>query len=106
MGAVNIIIGVLVLIVSLVIIAFVLGQEGRRSGISGTISGAADTFLSKKGARDFDAKAKRITQISVIIFFVLVIFANIWALDVFGWKTSLSGGSEAPSTSTSTDDVQ
>ena len=83
MGVFEIIIGALVLAVSLVIIFFVLGQEGRRSGVNGAISGAADTFLSKKGARDFDAKAKRITKVSCVLFLVLVILANILALKVF-----------------------
>ena len=84
MGWFEITIGALVLVVSLVIIFFVLGQEGRRSGVNGVISGAADTFMSKKGARDFDAKAKRITKIACIAFLVLVILANLVALKTFG----------------------
>lgn len=79
----DIIVGSLVLIVSIIIIFFVLGQEGRRSGVNGVIGGGADSFLSKKGARDFDAKAKKITKICCVLFFVLVIVANIIALGVF-----------------------
>ena len=42
----QIIVGVLMIIVSVIIIAVVLLQQGRRTGI-GAISGGADTFFSK-----------------------------------------------------------
>ena len=80
MSAVEIILGILVIIVSLVIIAAVILQQGRRSGINGAISGGADTFLSKNKARTFDAFLARWTKYIAILFFVLAIVANIIAL--------------------------
>lgn len=80
MSAVEIILGVLVIIVSLVIIAAVVLQQGRRAGINGAISGGADTFLSKNKARTFDAFLARWTKYIAILFFVLAIVANIIAL--------------------------
>ena len=80
MSAVEIILGILVIIVSLVIIAAVILQQGRRAGINGAISGGADTFLSKNKARTFDAFLSRWTKYVAILFFVLAIVANIIAL--------------------------
>lgn len=80
MSAFEIIVGILMLIVSVIIIAVVLLQEGRRAGINGAISGGADTFLSKNKARTFDAFLSRWTKYIAIAFFVLAIVANIIAL--------------------------
>ncbi|MBP3600059.1 MAG: preprotein translocase subunit SecG [Clostridia bacterium] len=79
-NAVEIILGILVILVSLIIIVAVLLQPGRRAGISGAISGGADTFLSKNKARTFDAFLSRWTKYVAIIFFILAIVANIIAL--------------------------
>lgn len=80
MTAVEIIIEIAVILVSLVIIAVVLLQQGHRAGINGAISGGADTFLSKNKARTFDATLSRWTKYIAILFFVLSIVANIIAL--------------------------
>lgn len=77
MSALEIIIGILVLIVSIIVIGVVLLQQGHRAGINGAISGAADTFLSKTKARTADAMLARITKFIAITFFVLVLVANI-----------------------------
>lgn len=81
MGALEIILGILVIIVSLVIIAAVLMQQGRRAGVNGVISGGADTFLSKNKARTVDAVLARWTKYVAILFFVLAIVANVIALN-------------------------
>ncbi len=77
MSAVEIILGILVILVSLAIIIAVLFQQGRRAGINGAISGGADTFLSKNKARTVDAILARWTKYIAILFFVLAIVANI-----------------------------
>lgn len=74
------IIGALIIIFALAIIGAILLQEGRRAGISGAISGAADTFLSKNKARSVDAFLARWTKFITIGFFVLVLVVNIVAL--------------------------
>ena len=80
MNAVEIILGIAVILVSLVIIAVVLLQQGHRAGINGAISGGADTFLSKNKARSSDALLSRMSLYIVIFFFVLAIVANVIAL--------------------------
>lgn len=80
MGVLEVIVGALVLVLSLVIIFVVILQQGRRAGINGAISGGADTFLSKNKARTFDAFLGKWTKYIAIAFFVLVIVANAIAL--------------------------
>ncbi|MBR3969112.1 MAG: preprotein translocase subunit SecG [Clostridia bacterium] len=80
MNALEIILGILMILVSLGIIAVILLQQGHRSGVNGVISGAADTFLSKNKARTVNAKLASITKFVTIAFFVLAIVANIIAL--------------------------
>ena len=67
------IIGALIIIFALAIIGAILLQEGRRAGISGAISGAADTFLSKNKARTVNDKLSRFTKFGVALFFVLAL---------------------------------
>ncbi len=81
MSVIEIIVGALVILVSLIIIAVVLLQQGRRAGINGAISGGADTFLSKNKARTVDALLARWTKYIAVLFFVLAIVANIIALN-------------------------
>ncbi len=80
MAVAEIIVGAIVLLLSIVIIAVVLLQEGRRQGISGAISGGADTFLSKNKARTVDAFLSKWTKVIAIAFFVLVLVANFLGL--------------------------
>ena len=79
MNAWEIILGILILIVSIIVIAVVLLQQGHRSGVNGAISGAADTFLSKTKARTVDAKLARYTKFIALGFFVLILLANVIA---------------------------
>ncbi len=71
--------GAAVILVSIVVVAMVLFQQGRRAGINGAISGGADTFLSKTKARTLDAKLARLTKYAAILFFVLALVANVIA---------------------------
>ena len=79
MNAWQIVVGILMIVVSIIIIAVVLLQQGRRTGI-GAISGGADTFFSKNKARDVDAIVSRLTKYVAIAFFVIAIAATAIAL--------------------------
>lgn len=80
MEALEIVLGVLMILVCIVIIAVILLQQGHRSGVNGVISGAADTFLSKNKARTVNAKLASMTKYITIVFFVLALLANVIAL--------------------------
>lgn len=75
MAVLEIILGALVLIASLILIFVIILQEGHRQGINGAISGGADTFLSKNKARTVDAFLGKWTKFIAIGFFVLVLAA-------------------------------
>ena len=52
------------------VIATVLLQSGRSAGLSGSISGGAETFLGKKGLDDQLAKA----SVAFALFFMILSF--------------------------------
>lgn len=76
MEVLEIVVGALVLVVSLIVIAVVLFQQGHRAGVNGAISGAADTFLSKNQAKTADRLLVKLTKILAAVFFVLALAAN------------------------------
>lgn len=80
MGALEIIIGIVVILVSLAIIIAVIFQQSHRRGVNGVISGAADTFFSKNKAKTAEAMMAKWTKILAVVFFALVIVANVIAI--------------------------
>lgn len=75
MTALHIILSVLQLIVGLSVTSIVLMQSGKSAGLSGTISGGAETFLSKGKAKTWDEKLAKATPwfagVFVLLTFVL-----------------------------------
>ena len=70
----NLILTVIQVLVSVALVAIVMLQSGKSAGLSGAISGAADTFLSKNKAKSLDAKLAKATK-WVAIAWVLVTLA-------------------------------
>ena len=62
---------ILLLLCGLALIVMILFQSGKSAGLSGAISGAADTFLSKNKAKTIDAKLARATKWVGAVFLVL-----------------------------------
>ena len=54
------------------VIATVLLQSGRSAGLSGSISGGAETFLGKKGIDDQLAKASAVFSILFMVLTFLI----------------------------------
>lgn len=71
MTAVQYVLAILVIIVSLIIIVLVSLQESKQQGLSGAIAGAADTFFGKNKGRTMEAQLSKFTKIAGAIFFVL-----------------------------------
>ena len=71
MDALTLVITILQLLCGLAVIVIVLFQSGKSAGLSGAISGGADTFLSKNKAKSWDAKLARWTKWVAIGFMVL-----------------------------------
>ncbi len=75
MTALSIIISIVLILVSIVLIAAVLMQQGQRQGL-GAISGGAETFLGKNKASTLEGKLKLITKVAAVVFIVLAIVAT------------------------------
>ena len=81
---VNIVLMVALLILGIFLVVAVLLQHGKSYGLSGTISGGAETFFGKDKGGRLDKILARATTVVGIIFVVL-------ALTVFLYN-SMSGG--------------
>ena len=71
-----ILMGIFILI-SIVITVVVLMQESKQKGLSGAISGAADTYWGKNKGRSMAGKLVTITKVLVVLFFVIAVVLNI-----------------------------
>ena len=76
MSTVKLVITIIQLILCVGLTAIVLLQSGKRSGLSGAIAGAADTYLTKNKARTLDAKLAKMTKWVAIVFVVLTLVLN------------------------------
>ena len=73
MDALTLVITILQLLCGLAIIVVVLFQSGKSAGLSGAISGMADTFLSKNKAKTMDAKLAKATKWVAILWVILTL---------------------------------
>ncbi len=64
---------VLQLLCSFILIVVVMLQSGKSAGLSGAISGGAETFLSKNKAKTLDHKLAKLTKWVAILFMLLTI---------------------------------
>jgi len=61
----------------LFLIAVIILQSGKRSGLSGAIAGVADTFMSKHKAKTWDARLARVTKWVAVLFVIITMALNI-----------------------------
>ncbi len=80
MTALQYVLSFLVIIVSIVIIVLVALQESKQQGLSGAVSGAAETFFGKNKGRTIEAKLGKFTKIAGAIFFVLSLVVSLLVL--------------------------
>ena len=65
------------LVICVAIVAIVLLQSGKTSGLSGALSGSSDTFLSKNKSKSLDARLARATKWFAGTFVILTIVLNL-----------------------------
>lgn len=70
----------LLVIDCLALIVVVLLQSGKSAGLSGAISGGAETLFGKQKARGIDLILHRITIVLGVLFFVLTIAVSYFKL--------------------------
>ena len=71
---------VLYIIDCLALIVIVLMQQGKSAGLTGTISGAAETYWGKNKGRSMEGFLVKFTTGLVVLFFVLAILLNMHLL--------------------------
>ena len=73
MSVITIILTVLQVLSGIAVTAIVLMQSGKSAGLSGAISGGAETFLSKGKAKTLDAKLAKATKWFALAFVLLTL---------------------------------
>ena len=68
---------VLYVLVCVIITMVVLLQEGKSAGLSGSISGAAETYWGKNKGRSMEGTLVKITKYLAIAFIVIAAILNI-----------------------------
>ena len=79
MTALQYVLAIVIILVSIGIIALVMLQEGKQQGL-GAIAGAADNFFGKNKGKTMDAQLAKFTKICGAIFFVLALVASLLVL--------------------------
>ena len=77
MDILKLILTILQVLLGVFLVVVVLLQEGKTAGLSGAISGGADTFLSKNKAKSWDAKLARWTKWVAIALVVLTLVLSL-----------------------------
>lgn len=76
MDVLKIILTVVFILISIVISAVILMQEGKSAGL-GAIAGAADTYWGKNKGRSMEGRLVKITRVCVILFLLLALVLNL-----------------------------
>ena len=79
MTALQYVLAIVIILVSIAIIALVMLQESKQQGL-GAIGGAADTFFGKNKGKTMDAKFAKFTKLFGAVFFVLALVASLLVL--------------------------
>ena len=76
MAVLRTVLTILFIIISIVLAAIVLMQEGKAAGL-GAISGAAETYWGKNKGRSMEGTLVKLTRWLVVAFIVIAVILNI-----------------------------
>jgi preprotein translocase subunit SecG len=71
------VITVIDLLICVALVAIVILQSGKTSGLSGAIAGGSETFLSRNKSKSFDARLARATKWFAGAFMVLTLILDL-----------------------------
>ena len=77
MSGLTLAITIIQLLCGILLTVVVLFQSGKSAGLSGSIGGVADSFLSRNKAKTADAKLARATKWIGAVFVILTLALNI-----------------------------
>lgn len=77
MDTLHIILSIIQVLACLFLIVTVLLQEGASQGVSGAVSGGAETFFGSKKAQGMQSTLNRVTGFVAVIFVVVAVALNL-----------------------------
>lgn len=80
MTALQYVLAIVIILLSIGITVLVMLQESKQEGLSGAIAGAADSFFGKNKGRTIEAKLVKLTKVAAAIFFVLALVSSLLVL--------------------------
>ena len=83
MTVIQYVFGAVLIVLAIVLIVSVLLQESRSAGLSGAISGGADTFFGKSMGKTIEQKLAKITKFIAVAFFVLALGVSVAFMFMF-----------------------
>ncbi|MFR0910768.1 preprotein translocase subunit SecG [Eubacterium sp.] len=64
------------MIICFILTVVILLQEGKQAGLTGAISGAAESYWGKNKGRSMEGKLEKATKVCVVLFFVISVILN------------------------------
>jgi len=77
MSPVEIILGIVILVLSVILVACVLMQSGKDKRLSGSIAGGAETFFGKSKGKTIDRILSKWTSVISIAFLITAIILSL-----------------------------
>lgn len=104
MDTIQIVLGILLLVTAIFLIVAVLMQNGKSHGLSGAISGGAETFFGKQKGSTIEKRLSKLTTIVAIVFVIIVLVVYIRQDQVNLSSTADETTTAATTTSSAADD--
>ncbi|MCI8590201.1 MAG: preprotein translocase subunit SecG [Clostridiales bacterium] len=98
--------GIILLVAAVFLVAAVLMQHGKSHGMSGTISGGAETFFGSGKGRTIDSVLSKVTTIVAIVFCILVIVMFMFQGKITGTSSSKNPTEDETQASQSTESTE
>lgn len=76
MDVLAMILGIVLVILGLAITILVMMQEGKSAGLSGSISGMAESYWGKNKAHSMEGALEKATTWMVVIFFIICLLLD------------------------------
>ena len=77
MAVLHTILTIVYILVCIALSVVVMMQEGKQAGLSGAISGGADSYWGKNKGRSMEGTLVKVTKILVVLFILLAAILNI-----------------------------
>ncbi len=101
MNAVQIVLGIALLVMAVFLVVAVLMQSGSSKRLSGSIAGGAETFFGKNKGKTLDKMFSKLTNVVSIIFVIVVLATYYYSAPAKSDNSSSASSNASTSTSQS-----